>query len=466
MALTPDDPKRWAFDPAQGLKFGGIPEKDSYKEIWRPNTNILSVGYSVNNKQFKQSSSISFSAAAFGGTSRCSSSTDCGAGFVCSSGVCVPSGGGNTYPGSSGTGCNSGQNGVDTGTPGNSCGGKSGTGLGDCYQAGCGQGGNVGCASDSDSGPRCCRYSAGKGVQCYKGYCPPEPDGCSSYCTGHKASYGESGPSCDGRNECSECTACEDGQCVDKADKPCHCDESCEPPGPELICCSYRDTCEGRLPGPYCHETYRTYYPRCYDPDHACPSPPPDPCRNCTTGEGTSVPDGCQTTGTITVGSNTRYTYECCTPSDAPECQPPVVWVRMVGTMYGNGFYGPPEIRDFTTQWYNATEGYMLGAISEESTVCLNSIQGGPGVTGAARTIKNQSGCASTGTASPVGVYKDNVFVAADGGNVGFSWFYPDSDTVLWWFSGTLQYSFNKEDIFRDDDGFKDPSLPDNPPYP
>lgn len=287
---------------------------------------------------------------------RCAESTDCGQGYFCSSGFCRQVGAGNTGSAPEG-GCSVGPN-ENAGVSTQSCGGQSGTGnLGKCGCPGCGYGSVNNCG-----GNRCCRYTS-YSIQCYCGSCPcitcGKGQACSSWCSTHLSSYGALGSGCSTSNSCSECAACVDGRCQKLEENvPCHCDPSgddnCNRPGVPLTCCTYKDTCEGRIylpPGQtYCHDTYRTYWPRCYDPNHTsekCNPPEPDSCiASCENFTHTqlsgdppwSPPAGCNVTGTIQNDEtgDQKILYQCCDSSDCDDdgsfdpFNPDYVWVRMV----------------------------------------------------------------------------------------------------------------------------------------
>jgi len=220
-----------------------------------------------------------------GYTQYCGSTSDCGYGSQCVDGLCRPIGNGNTQYGEGG--CSSGSS-----TPPATL---------DCIT--CGYDGEKSCA-----GTRSCTFTP-YGVTCRCGQSSGTGDDgnggeegkpCNKYCTTEYASYGSYSEGCSDRNTCSECYSCEggdadNGNCTKKSrddGAPCHCDprpdESCEPRDEvALTCCSYRDTCAGRVEGLYCHETYRTFYPRCYDPDYpdcSGPQPTDEGCIECTYG--------------------------------------------------------------------------------------------------------------------------------------------------------------------------------------
>lgn len=270
-----------------------------------------------------------------GYTQYCGSTSDCGYGSQCVDGLCRPIGAGNTQYGEGGC-----SNGPSSNPPATL----------DC----------INCGYDSErscAGGRTCRFTQ-FGVTCQCGQSTDtntgDPDGeegkpCNKYCTTEYSSYGTYGPGCSDRNTCSECYSCEggdtdNGNCTKKSrddGAPCHCDprndENCNGDDTPLTCCNYRDTCEGRIPGLYCHDTYRTGYPRCYDPDYQCPSPDPeDPesveCFDCESkteylgpGETFELPEECVgglsgKTGEIIndATGDKAILYNCCT--DNGEC--------------------------------------------------------------------------------------------------------------------------------------------------
>lgn len=211
-----------------------------------------------------------------GYTQYCGSTSDCGYGSQCVDGLCKPIGAGNTQYGEGG--CSSGPSSNPPATL-------------DC----------INCGYDSErscAGTRTCRFTP-FGVTCTCGQSTDtntgDPEGeegkpCNKYCTTEYSSYGTYGPGCSDGNTCSECYSCDggdadNGNCTKKSrdgGAPCHCDpdpdESCTPRDEvPLTCCNYQDTCFGRIDQPYCHETYRTFYPRCYNPDCSGPFYPDDP---------------------------------------------------------------------------------------------------------------------------------------------------------------------------------------------
>jgi len=443
---------------------------------------------------------------------KCSSSQECGAGFYCNNGTCVSSGGGNTYSITSGIGCSVGPNGVDSGTyggGGSRCGSSSGTGNG-CYSAGCGQGSRVNDAASSGSKGNpcatCCREDSSGNVRCTSGSCPPEGT-CSEYCTNEKESYGSYGEGCDSRNTCTECSSCNDGTCEEKSDaeRPCHCNNECGE-REDITCCNFRDTCKGRIEGLYCHPTYRTWYPRCYDPDVEC-LPGGSACRGCTTGSGPSVPDGCTSKGFITsdLTGETIYIYECCEvlnekpgcvqcdeDQNCGECQycdrglcvkysncpgkyvPPPVYARAVGTVYGNGWYGPPEQYNFTGYWVNVSNGESIGAVRAPNLLpsypnyCVEYSEGGPWVSTRVITHPGDFGCS-------IECNNCNMFVVYDAngnylnpysGKVGYQKYtnLNDPPEIVAWGNVKFEFSYNQQDVFYSNSGNADPNFPSNLP--
>lgn len=173
------------------------------------------------------------------GSSRvgCIDSSQCGAGWKCEKGYCVPGDGAGGGSGSGeSSGCGDGSSGGGGGG-GNPCGGgggggaSGGGGIGGCTKAGCGGsggGGGGGNADDCCGAGRCCRIGTGF-VQCFCGDCPPPPS-CNEFCSGYSAANGQPAPGCGDGDSCDECSRCVDqgnfqgSKCEPLSSGPCWCD--------------------------------------------------------------------------------------------------------------------------------------------------------------------------------------------------------------------------------------------------
>lgn len=191
----------------------------------------------------------------FGG-SGCRSSQDCASGFACVGGKCVqkssqesPDGGSTCGEGTGGGGCNvtvtQGMTEQDAANRGFSWSGGVGTksfqwvpiyAADGCTVTGCSLsscGGGNDNEPDCPVGQRSCRYDAYGTVNCFCG--PPEPQGCSRFCTNYYKSVGEIAPGCDDLT-CDECEYCDyifvsaTGECKPLGGgAPCHCDPGSVP---------------------------------------------------------------------------------------------------------------------------------------------------------------------------------------------------------------------------------------------
>lgn len=202
----------------------------------------------------------------FGG-SQCFSSGDCGSGYTCAGGRCVPKVSQQSSDGTT-SGCGEGSGGgpCNSLTTTNHSATNRVTGetvYGDviryhsdgsmssyqwvpvyaadgCTIAGCSL---EKCGSENAvdcPGPRSCRYDAFGTVNCFCG--EPEQQGCSSFCTSYAQSYGGEAAGCSGL-ACDECSFCEEifvsatGSCKQQTNgtAPCHCDPL---GGPECTKCN------------------------------------------------------------------------------------------------------------------------------------------------------------------------------------------------------------------------------------
>lgn len=209
--------------------------------------------------EFIRTGSTAYNLVPVAGATRvgCIDSSNCGSGWKCQRGYCVPDDGrGGGCGGGQGSGCGDGVGGCPPSPcpPGGSGGANSGGGIGGCNKAGCGGsggGGGGGNADDCCGQGRCCRIGTGF-VQCFCGDCP-DPPSCDVFCSGYQAANGEKAPGC-GDNGCDECSSCVDqgnfqgGKCEPISNGPCWCEKSacrdCEKCTKDGTCVEDCTTCE------------------------------------------------------------------------------------------------------------------------------------------------------------------------------------------------------------------------------
>ena len=210
---------------------------------------------------------------------RCTSTSQCAAGYACVNGKC-------TFMGQ---GSGSGQQ-------------PSPGAGGDCDpqdpNSACNQGGVGACQQEADPcigaedaeegknccGTRCCSFgsasSSRPGVHCFCGECPPWP-GCTSFCDSYLKTWGKPGPGCDegfGGNSCNSCTYCDGnvgGECKRiKVNQPCWCAESnCK--GPCERCETEDKPFEGQYLGDCRYDPDTTGCSTCATTlNHKCPKCP------------------------------------------------------------------------------------------------------------------------------------------------------------------------------------------------
>lgn len=188
-----------------------------------------------------------------GGT-LCTSSSQCGSGYSCIGGRCIPptesgsGSGGGTGSGNSSASCPPDPSPVPP-PPDQDCGTTGPTSdAGPCSSPGCGGAGGGGGNGYAEEccGTRCCRIG-GFGVQCYCGDCPP-PGRCQEYCDAfYKVNYRQA-EGCSKPTICSECEYCSTiapfALCRPyQSGGPCHCGGSNGCSG-QCETCKEDGTCE------------------------------------------------------------------------------------------------------------------------------------------------------------------------------------------------------------------------------